>query len=160
MRSLLLLCLAVFFASAGRADNVPETTQPYDISEMNIVNIQHVTAVIGSRAPSNAPVNYSELSDDWRIDFRLKNLTNKTIIKIDWQIKIDSHTEKSEHREFKTKSKIKPGKYSVVSVSFICDHKLMQTDPDINVEVKRIQYEDETFWEPSTDSNKGRKSIM
>lgn len=121
----------------------------HEASNVQIKNIGSLGLMGGMMSVSTSGVVASSgKSNNWRIEFKLKNTsTDKVITRVGWQFKMPNSPKPDEVRQYRTKCKIKPQKESTVGESAIIDSSLVPDQPIIMLNVTRLEFEDGSFWE-------------
>ncbi|MEW6731642.1 MAG: hypothetical protein AB1489_09975 [Acidobacteriota bacterium] len=149
MKKQVLLLLTLLWVCTVYAQN--NTTQ---VDQIKLANVPDLNGLVGIKTvtvgSSGRPSEY------WRVEFRIKNLSSRTIAKIDWQFKVADSLEEVLSKQFHNKQKVKPEKDSIVVQEFRHPLKNLPSYPRCSVELLRIEYEDGNFWENSNLDNEKR----
>ncbi|MBL8149510.1 MAG: hypothetical protein JNN15_06245 [Blastocatellia bacterium] len=136
-----LIVYLLFFSTLAFAQNSP----PFDLQNVQVTKVVSPNAM-GSSYGSvlMGGGTGSANSKSWRVEYRLKNLSDKVITKVGWQIKVLNY---NINKQFKTKIKIKPMKETNLSESFDLDEAGANNTLDTQVNITFIEFEDGSIWQ-------------
>ncbi|MCS6884356.1 MAG: hypothetical protein RMM17_08910 [Acidobacteriota bacterium] len=121
----------------------------HEVSEVEIKNISSLGLMGGMVSISTGGMGSTSgsQSNTWRLEFRLKNTSDKVITRVGWQFKMPNSPRPQDIRQFRTKCKVKPQKDAVVGETVVIDPSLVPERPVILLNVTRLEFEDGTYWE-------------
>src|SRR5690348_2592495 len=103
----LLLLFGILSVWGVSEQKTPKMALTYEISDLKLTNDPQAVGLVDPRFPSSVPIGVSQQSDNWHIIFRLKNLSDRTITKIHWLLRVENSSDKRALKEFKNKGKIR-----------------------------------------------------
>ncbi|MEW6736385.1 MAG: hypothetical protein AB1489_34150 [Acidobacteriota bacterium] len=146
MKDLLLFLVLLFFVYTPVGQDSGSSDEPpiHKIEQLELVNLPQLNKSAGT---SISLGDTSQNSTRWSVQFRLKNLTPKTVKKVYWYFKLLDSPEKKLNKVFETKRKIKAQNDSEIAEEFNCNPQLISPQLKFTVEITRIEYEDGSHWE-------------
>ncbi|MBL8149511.1 MAG: hypothetical protein JNN15_06250 [Blastocatellia bacterium] len=150
MKKLILLMLYIVFSTLAFAQN-SAPNRPFEVQNVRITKTSESTGMMGSGGGSGSLVTggtFGGVTEDnnWRIEYRIKNISDKVITRIGWQFKILNSKDQS-NREFKNKMKLKPNKEANISEPFNADAILIPANPNTELNITYVEFEDGSIWQ-------------